>query len=198
MLGDDISNESFLWRRLRIDQQITVYVLGARQIGYPIDTVLYEPTRKPTIRPCQVPQLDDDGIKIVLDQQGERVRTADGKKWRQTGDSKLGYSLLARPETPQEFSDRLAADLQARPDFYFVPRLEVDLDDFAAELWQIQQAIRESQRCNRWFRSANRNTCEFCSVFDLCTSGTYEPSRDVPAALPEGFVRVEDIHQELV
>lgn len=42
--------ESDYWLRLRIDQQISHYMLGARALGYDVETVLYDVIRRPTIR----------------------------------------------------------------------------------------------------------------------------------------------------
>jgi citrate lyase gamma subunit len=71
--GDDIEPESEYWRRLQLDHQITLYVYAARQLGYDVATVLYDVARKPTIRTEQVPILDEQGLKIVLDASGKRV-----------------------------------------------------------------------------------------------------------------------------
>lgn len=47
--SSDISPESDYWRRLRIDGQISTYVHAARALGYQIDAVLYDVTRKPAL-----------------------------------------------------------------------------------------------------------------------------------------------------
>lgn len=48
--GEDIAPNSEYWRRLRCDGQISQYVLAARAMGHDVATVLYDVTRKPTIR----------------------------------------------------------------------------------------------------------------------------------------------------
>ena len=196
LLGDDIGQESDLWLRLRIDHQISMYVLAARKLGYAVDHVYYDVTRKPTIKPSAVPVLDALGAKIVLDARGERVKT-EKKEWRQTGDTAKGYVLQTRPMTVEEWGDKLTNDITERPDFYYVrreiPRLDQDLAEYEVELWEIQRTIRDAQRNGHHFRTANKNTCAFCPFFGLCTTG-FDPER---AALPEGFVRVVDIHPEL-
>jgi hypothetical protein len=48
--GEDISPASDYWLRLRSDGQISQYVLAARAMGYDAATVIYDVTRKPTIR----------------------------------------------------------------------------------------------------------------------------------------------------
>lgn len=197
LLGDDISQESDLWRRMRIDHQVSLYVLAARRLGYEVDTVLYDVARKPTIAPTKVPILDELGAKIVLNTvTGNRVKTERGL-WRQTGDKEKGYVLQERPMTADEWGEKLNEDIAARPEFYFqrveVPRLDSDLREYEADLWDIQQTMREAQRTGRWFRTVNKNTCGFCAYFDLCCNREFDPD----GALPVGFVRVDDVHPEL-
>lgn len=196
LYGDDIGMESDLWKRMRFDHQVSLYVVAARRLGYPVEGVLFDLGRKPTIQTTAVPLLDELGCKIVLDAHGERVRTGN-KLWRQTGDKEKGYTLQTRPMTVEEWGDKLNNDIAERPDFYYarheIARLDQDLDEFQAELWDIQTTLREAQRSGRWYRTANKNTCGFCPYFNLCASG-FDASRD---ALPEQFERVDDCHPEL-
>jgi hypothetical protein len=142
-----------------------------------------------------VPVLDELGAKIVLNERGERVRTERGQ-WRQTGDKDKGYVLQTRPMTVDEWGEKLTADICERPDFYFgrveVPRLDQDLAEYEAELWEIQLAIRDAQKSGHWYRTVNKNTCGYCPYFDLCTSG-----RQLNGIPPEGFEFVYDRHPEL-
>jgi hypothetical protein len=48
--GEDIAPDGEYWLRLRCDGQISLYVLAARALGFDAATVLYDVTRKPTIR----------------------------------------------------------------------------------------------------------------------------------------------------
>lgn len=178
--GDDISAESDYWIRLRIDQQISLYFLAARELGYDVQTVLYDVIRKPAIRPKQ-------------------ILKADYAKWQTTGvyfDEKFAFTGRDR-ETPQMWGARLRADIGSRPDFYFacreIPRLESDIQDFRYDLWQYAQLLRDSQRLNRWPRSTLACTNPYrCDYLDLCGNG-YDASQPVP----DGFVKVENIHPEL-
>ena len=196
LFGEDLGPDAPFWRRLRIDHQLSIYLIAARQLGHEVATVLYDVTRKPTIAPTSVPILDDDGMKVVLDQNGMRVFTKQNKP-RQTGDVKQGWVLQSRPMTTEEWGDKLTGDIVHRPDYYYaraeVARLDSELDECRQELWEVQQAIREAQRAGRWYRTCNRNTCSFCAYFDLCTCG-YNPKID---PLPDGFEVVQDVHPEL-
>lgn len=67
--GDSIEPTSDYWRRLRIDQQISGYYLGARALGHDIQTVEYDVLRKPGIRPKLI-----KGVRETTDQYQERLR----------------------------------------------------------------------------------------------------------------------------
>lgn len=193
--GDDIGPDSVYWKRLEIDHQISLYMLAARESGFEVETVIYDVIRKPGIAPKQVPILDDDGCKIVLDEQGERVLNQNGKP-RQSADKEKGWTLLTRVETPEEFGERLRLDIAERPEFYYqrreIPRLQADLDEFAAELWQQAADIRESINTGRHFRNPSQCTLMGkCEYLDLCARGLE------PGEVPDGFARVDDLHPEL-
>lgn len=245
LLSEDLGTDSDLWKRLRIDHQITLYVWAARQLGFPVDGVTYNVARKPGITATAVPILDENGVKVVVDQHGERIKnnpdatvpildenglkiildekgervkgkgdtwrqTADKAKghrihsrpmtdaecsWRQTADIEKGYVLLTRPMTPEEWGNKLAADIVERPDYYFVrqeiPRLDADVNEFMAEVWDIAKTIRDAQLHDRHYRTCNKNTCAWCPYFNICTENTPLDQ------LPEGFEVVANIHPEL-
>jgi len=194
--SESLSSDSLLWKRLRIDTQSSLYMLAARELGYDVSTVLYDVVRKPMIRPSNIPVVDVDGLKIVTDQNNVRVFTKAGQP-RQSADAKQGYTLQTRRMTPTEWGERLNEDIGNRPDWYFarteVPRLDDELNECRQELWDIQKSLRDAQRNNRWYRTCNRDTCAWCSYFDLC-SAKFNPTFDL---VPEGFEYVTDIHPEL-
>lgn len=196
--SEDLSVDSDYWMKLRIDHQISGYVDAGIALGNDIRDVLYDCARKPEISPMKIPELDADGVKIVLDRSGERVRTKDGKKWRESGDAKEGYFLQTRRESPQEFGARLLADMGERPEFYFarrrIPRLDTDLEDYRQELWDQAADLRERRRNGRWYR--NTNACAMmgkCTYFDLCTNNVKVDENNVP----DGFRLLADVHPEL-
>jgi len=207
LLGEDIATESDFWRRLQLDHQVTLYQYAARELGFAVDTVLYDVARKPTIKPCPVPRLDENGLKIVVDVNGNRVfkePTAKQRKEgavdgdpRQTADTERGWTLLTDPIAPDDWSARVSADIGTRPDQYFcrkeVPRLDQDVAEFMAEIWEIQQTIRDAQLKGRWFRTVGRDTCPWCEYFALCST-KWNPT---DAVLPQGFQIVANVHQEL-
>lgn len=195
LLSEDLDADSPLWKRLLVDHQISLYVLAARQLGFAVDCVMYNVTRKPTIRPSAVPLLDDQGLKIVIDQQGNRVPNPKGG-WRQTPSSEQGYELLTRPMSELEWGEKLSEDIQRRPHFYFhrreIARLDMELDRFREELADIATSIRDAQLHQRWYRTATKDTCAWCSFFGPCTSGWKEGD-----GIPDDFAILHDIHPEL-
>jgi hypothetical protein len=196
LYSDDLNDDSAFWRRLQLDLQVSVYVHAARKLGYDVATVLYDVTRKPTIRPEKVPLRDTDGNKIVLDTNGERVMNANGKP-RQTGDTEKGYVLQSSPQTPEQWSEKLVNDIGERPQFYYarreIPRLDQEIDECLDELWEIQQMIRDAQRNNRWYRTVSKDTCSYCAYFGLCST-KYDPKTSL---VPEGFQYLSNPHPEL-
>lgn len=194
--SEDLSADSDYWQRLNIDSQLSDYFRIAQHNGIKIDLIMYDVTRKPTIRPKQVPMVDRDGLKIVLDAEGNRVLKKDGQP-RQTGDEKLGYTLQARIETPHEFGERLTADIGERPDHYFARREVVrTLDDLLESDWDRYQVAKLwAHSVNVGHFPRNDKACLMfgrCPYFELCTSG-YTPE----ANLPTGYIRVENVHPEL-
>jgi hypothetical protein len=194
-LGDDIGPDAPLWRRMRMDSQISLYIHAARRMGFNCDTVLYDVARKPTIKPEQIAILDGDGLKIVLDANGNRVLTKQGKP-RQTGSADDGYTLQTRPMTPDEWGEKLTADICERPAYYFarveVPRMDADVNEYQSEIWDIQRDIRDAQKGSKHYRTVNRNTCGYCEYFDVCSGAT-----SIESGPPAGFELVSDLHPEL-
>lgn len=174
--GVECGFETPYWKKLRLDPQISTYYVGARALGYDVKGCLYDVLRKPAIRPSQIPLLDAEGVKIVLDASGERVRTKDGKKWRETADSKQGYVLQTRPETADEFEARCLQTISEDPDRFLVRgevhRTEEDEKDAAQDLWDQARELRESELAKRFPR--NPDACErwgrFCNFFPVCTN----------------------------
>lgn len=199
--SDDIGLGSVYWRVLTLDSQVSTYYAGAKALGTEPGLCIYDVVKKPGLRPSAVPLVDDSGFKIVLDEAGARVyckveKKGAGPKPRETGDTKLGYVLQTRPETPDEYEARLLEDVCARPDAYYcrgeVVRLEDELRDAAQDAWDVARQMREaelagrapknSQACRRWG--------SVCPFFDVCcgSASLDDTSR---------FVRVPNVHAEL-
>lgn len=187
-----LDDESDFWARLRIDDQISRYFHAARQLGFDIACVHYDVIRKPTIEPRGVPIIED-GAKVVLDRNGVRQRTKDAKKWRETGDAAQGWTLQTRPETPDEYGDRISDDIAVNPSKYFarreVTRTESDIAEFLVDQWQVKRLISSGMNMR------NTGACLLpyrCEYFEACSNGW--KAGDV---LPNGFKLVDFVHPEL-
>lgn len=177
--GESVAAESDYWLRLRFNSQVFQYVLAARENGWNITVVIYDVVRKPAIEPRNVPILDENGCKIVLDAEGKRVLKNNGSP-RESGDTEKGYKLQTRIETPEEFGQRLAEDTLARPDFYFarreVPILEQDLAEFQTQrltlsrmiLWCRQAEKKLTKREQAWPRNISQFNCNGCAYNSFC------------------------------
>jgi len=196
--SQDISPDSDYFKRLRIDAQIGNYFAAARSLGYDVQQIIYDVIRKPALRPNNIPLLDDEGIKIVLDSNGERVRNKDGKTWRQTSNEEQGYVLQTRMETPGEFGDRIRNDIASRPEYYFtrrvIGRIDADVAESEQALFDKAKRLDYHEKINSWPR--NTGACigfGRCACFDLCTN-SFDPNAGI---VPDGWERVDNQHTEL-
>lgn len=194
--SEDLGDDSDYWRRLRVDSQISLYYIAAQDEGKEPETVIYDVIRKPSIKPLQVPLLDSDGLKMVMDENGFRAYNGNGKP-RQSGNAAKGFRLVARMETPDEYGHRLLKDIAARPDWYYarheIPRLDADLEAYRRELWGIAKSLRWHQKENHWPRNIAVCARPFpCAYKDICWADNF-PIKETPP----GFKRLDYIHPEL-
>lgn len=148
----DVGPDSDYWLRLRSNPQINQYVLAAWSLGWDVAAVIYDVTRKPSIR-------------------------------------------VKQSETPEQYADRLAADTQERPDFYFarreVPILEDDLEEFGIQRLELARMIlnfRAASRRSRlphhgWPRHLTEIHCKTCDYASFCLQNIVPD----PALPPAGF-----------
>jgi hypothetical protein len=194
--SEEIGLGSIYWRQLTLDPQVSTYYAGAKALGHEVDGCLYDVIRKPSLRPANVPLVDADGAKIVHDANGQRVRTKDGKKWRETSDTAQGYVLQTRPETAEEYENRLTEEVAVNPERYYqrgeVVRLEEDEREAALDAWHLTQSMRVSEIAVQHPR--NPDACprygSMCPYFDVCTgmASLNDETR---------FNRVDNVHPEL-
>jgi hypothetical protein len=194
--------DSDYWLRLAFNMQVYQYVLAARELNWNVDNVFYDVTRKPSIRPKNIDDLDAQGLKVVLNMDGTRAIKKDGSP-RQSGGE--GFIVQGHVETPDEYSERLIADIAERPGFYFA-RKEVPILDDQLEAFRLQRlaiaklilSLRETEtglerREDAWPRNVGEFTCNFCSYKSFCLNNV---SVDLNHP-PEGF-SVKPFNPELV
>ena len=196
--GDSLDPDSDYWLRLRFNSQLFQYVLAARPMGWDFATIVYDVSRRPAIEPKQVNVLDDQGRKIVNDASGNRVFKKNGEP-RESGSTADGYTLQTRVETCEEYSQRLFADTQARPDFYFarreVPIIEADLEEFREQRLTLSRLIlhcrqtgkRFAERAERaWPRNVDKMVCTGCAYQSFCLQNIHPDLNHPPAGFRVG------------
>jgi hypothetical protein len=196
--SEDIEQGSTFWKRTTLDPQLSLYLPAIRKLGHDPRGCIYDVLRKPDQRPSSIPLLDESGLKIVHDEAGNggRVRTKDGKKWRQTGDAAIGYVLQSRPETPEEYGQRCLEAIADNPSKYYargvVVRLEADEREAAQDMWNTASLMRDARRLNMYPRNVDAcvswgRECEYLSV----CAGMMDLND------PLFFRFEEDVHEEL-
>jgi hypothetical protein len=201
--SDSVDTGSDFWLRLRLNQQVMQYVVAARALGWDVQLILYDVTKKPSISPLSaIPVLDEHGLRIVRGPGGERVFKKDGSP-RETADKEKGFTLETRPESAEQYGDRLAADTQERPDFYYarreVPVLDQDLEEFKVQRYELSKLIlalrqaerRTSLREQAWPRNVNGMSCQGCEFSGFCLQGVHADGEHVPAGFRAGSAHSE-------
>lgn len=144
--GQDIGPGSDYWRKLPIDGQVSGYYVGAEAIDYPASKCLYDVIRKPTIKPYKATPED---------------------KRKYNKDGSLSKACREFDETPDEWYERLTADIASRPDYYYarieISRSDNDLMEYLFDMWAVSREISDAERMNRWSRNP-----QACSVFGTC------------------------------
>lgn len=162
-------------KRLRMDGQVTVYYSGAETLGRRVDGCLYDVLVKPGLRPLKATPVESR---------------------RYTKAGALYANQRDRDETPNEYRLRLAEAVASEPNEYFlrarVSRLEEEMRDGLADIWQTGRAMREAELAGRHPRNPDAcvrygRTCEF---FPVCTG---EASLDDQRL----YRRTTELHREL-
>jgi hypothetical protein len=221
----DITPGSIYWKRLTLDAQVSNYIAGVRALGHEPAGVLYDVIAKPTIRPAKATAVEsrkytepksrvcpeckkkggdvtaphgyvDGEIVDALHPTDDRPITwcAEGRLVTDAG-GRLYANMRDTDETPEEYRERIRADIGANPEAYYqrstIVRLAEEERDAAYDVWTTARSLREAELSQRWPR--NVDACDqygkLCPYFDVC-SGTAVISD------PERF-RDADEHEEL-
>jgi PD-(D/E)XK nuclease superfamily len=161
--------------RLTLDEQVSVYFTGAEVLGCPADVCVYDVLVKPGQEPL-------------------KATPPEARKYTKEG--RLYASQRAHDETPGEYRDRIVAAVAENPARYFaqieVQRLAGDRTENAADLWQLQRAMREAQLAG----TAPRNSHACFSYGSPCP---YLPVCERRASLDDArlYARLADPNPEL-
>jgi hypothetical protein len=173
--GADFSDDAAdYWKRLDMDPQLSIYVVGCEAAGFKIDRIIYDVVARPQLR--------------------VRLATAvEARKY--TKDGKLYANQRDTDETNEEFRARLRADIAERPERYTgrreIARMESQVRDGMLDTWQEARFIRDAQLSGRHPR--NPDACHqmgTCEMFEICAYGVDPEQSSL-------FRRTKDLHPEL-
>lgn len=152
--SEDIGAGGAYRARLTLDGQVSQYIEGANALGYPVAGVIYDVLRKPTIDPLKATPIES-------------------RKYKKDGT--LYAAQRERDESPEEYRDRCIESLGASPDRHFaqieVVRLDADRDEYAFDVWQLGELMRESERTGRAPRNGDacfRYSGSPCPYLPVC------------------------------
>jgi hypothetical protein len=169
----DLSAGSSYWPKLRMDSQASMYLRGAKALGYEPEGILWDALTRPDLRPYKATPVES-------------------RKYTKAG--ALYANQREADETPEEFGARIAASIT--PESYaraVVVRLPDELEEFDRDLQylagmcvqdsdEFAHTPRNPDACNRY-----GGTCAF---FDVCSgSGTLNDERK--------FRKLDSVHPEL-
>lgn len=171
--GEDIRGGSLYWVRLRIDEELPIYMLGAKSLGYEVQGGLYDVIAKPWAKPYKATT-----------------------KPRYTKEGKLYKNQREHDETPEEYQKRLIDEIAEDPNGFYaraeVKRLEQELEDALIDAWGDLDAYELELKKKNFPRDPGG--CDkygsLCEFFGVCTGSQ---SLDDPAL----FVKSDVIHPEL-
>lgn len=214
-----IDADSDYWDRVRRDTQVSMYALALRDFprndlpeavtshpDYNPDTfgnTIYDAWRKPTTKPKKLSQKDTAAFlesKEYYGQSFEVEYDADPDHEcfvinGDTAETEVGKSgKPAIRETPEMYGARLLADIQERPEHYFVrreiPRTNKNLAEFRAELYRIYQAQKAFVKQGCWFQNEAQCRATFhCKFIPICHGEGPEAVCD-GETIPNGFRRL--------
>ena len=181
--GESIEPGSDYWLVAELDPQTLRYAYAARKLGHAVETVVRDVVRKPSIRPRKITKAEAAQIATDGTYCGETV-------------PEVHRSVKAGDVEPAVlYGARLTQDIAERPTFYFarreIPLRRADIDDVMNQVWAEAHAIREARARGIW--PQNRSAClEYgrCPYLSHC-------GRITPDAIPNGCVRLENVHPEL-
>lgn len=156
-----------LLQNLDLDTQVLTYWLGARHLGYDVQSVLYCVQPKPTERPKKATPVEKRKYK---------------KGHLNESDVYIPGPLYANQRTTDETPDEYAARIEVDPPtFKEVPVLHDALARHERET-QAQIRLREFQRANALIYR-NPQACEDCWFTEICLRS------DLTTTVPDGFIR---------
>lgn len=207
--GEDVSPGSLYWRRLRVDGQISIYLDGARTLGYDVAGCIYDVIARPAQKPKKATPIEN---RKFTKGAGHKPcgGTAGGKNGVQRGTGcpecdHTGWTEAPRlhadqrdtDESPAEYGARIADAIAADPTAYYgrgdVVRFDEEAEDASADVYETTMAIRHAITTNRHPRNTDACTRLYgrvCPYLPVC-------SREARLDDPALYRRRASAHPEL-
>lgn len=192
--SQDIMPGASYWDRTLFNVQILQYTYEVRLLGWDVRRTIYEVARKPKTERKIVPELDENGMKIVIEEAtGERAMNKNGTPRQAAGE---GYAVKGRMETDEEYANRMKADILADPVRWFARKdvfvTDDMLEDFAAHRVACARTIVANREAASqlvkpalaWPRNVDSMKCKYCDFCGFCLQGWSVED----GMLPEGYI----------
>jgi len=174
----DISAGSVYWEKLFLDEQVSMYILAVKLLGYNPVGCVYDVLQKPGVKPFKATPVEKR--KYTEKKKGQKI---------------LFKNQHARDETVEKFTERLIEMISKDPNKYFargeITRTEKDLHDFQMQLWDTSQEMLHNER-KKIFTKNSEGCFKYnraCKFFDLCCQTSNIDD--------ERWVKKQRIHLEL-
>ena len=201
--SEDVGETSDYWNRLRFNIQLLAYADWVYRSSGELPVCVYDVIRKPALQPkANIPDIDENGLPIVLDANGQRCIKRDGTP-KKTADSAKGERVSGHAETPDEYGSRILETMTAEKDKYFARREVEVTPDMLAEfrrerlgvcrmLLHFAAEARKSERPEYAYpRACNPDNCRSCPFAGFCLNRIHVDEKNIP----EGFKIA--LHEEL-
>lgn len=191
--AEDIAPGGMYRAKLALEGQASQYVHGAAALGFDADIVVWDVLVKPKHRPRRATPVEK---RKYTQAKPERPATKKSPA-RPAEPSRLAANQRERDETPEEYQARVMAEVLADPTAWCVqvevPRLAVELDAYAEDVWHYARLVDATDAAGAWPR--NTDACHrygsTCPYLPVCEG---RASIDDPT-----LYRVAgDVHEELV
>jgi hypothetical protein len=155
--SSSLDSESVYWSRLTMDEQISMYVYAAREIGFDVAGCIYDVIKKPVQRPYKA--------------------TPESKR-KYKKDGSLYSAQREDDETAKEYFIRIAEIISGAPSDFFrrttVVRLDDEIAAFQIHLWKMAQRMISGKADG--YHPKNPSACfdynAECKYFPLCSGAS--------------------------
>ena len=184
--SDDLGPDSTYWQQLAVEGQASLYILAQHLQGVQVAGAIWDVIRKPGIRPKALSKAAQAAITCEPHTYCGFTVTPETVDYVTRG---------LNVEDSELFGYRVAFECRSDPNRYFarrtIPRLESELTEYAAELWDTAKDVLTTRQTGRNTRSSGScmaygRACEYlgiCSGYDTPESDKWQKRASVHSEL---------------